>query len=507
MSSASPRASERPAPHDAGMDPVASLFSADRTLPAPVVAPEVNESEMTRWKSARSSLFGESVKDPPPPARGRSEAEPSEPLRGARAANVNAREGGAGAPVRSLAVARIGQLPENAPTRNEERREAREGSAREGAGRNEALELNPEPLHAVPRDAGRARARMAAPSAALAPPVALGARPDATPTTGKPRLEGVKRAKADAPPAEGGRERARKRPPRAESAAVEKPEAPRAPRRIRRGPRPWMLATLGAAVLLAGGAAAVFLGVVPSPLSEPASPARGVATANRGARPKMPATPKTAASAPLAATPTTAVASADAKPAVAAAPAKVAAAPAKAAAAPAKVAAAPAKAAAAPAKAAAAPAKAAAAPAKAAAAPVASSAPAAPRATSPAAEPADEGASAGADNEALIALARKALADENATSAEALAKRALGKDPSDHHAMEVLARALIDLDRGPEAVSFARRIVEKRKKRVPYRLLLGDALLMVGDAAGARKEWQAALEIEPGNREVKQRLQ
>ena len=91
--------------------------------------------------------------------------------------------------------------------------------------------------------------------------------------------------------------------------------------------------------------------------------------------------------------------------------------------------------------------------------------------------------------------------------AEALARRALAKDDDDHHAMEVLARALIDQDRGVEAVQFARRIVEKRKKRVPYRLLLGDALLMIGDAAGARKEWQTALELEPGNREAKQRLQ
>ena len=74
-------------------------------------------------------------------------------------------------------------------------------------------------------------------------------------------------------------------------------------------------------------------------------------------------------------------------------------------------------------------------------------------------------------------------------------------------AMEVLARALIDQDRGPEAVTYARRIVEKRRKRVPYRLLLGDALLMVGDASGARREWQAAAALAPNSREVKQRLQ
>lgn len=73
--------------------------------------------------------------------------------------------------------------------------------------------------------------------------------------------------------------------------------------------------------------------------------------------------------------------------------------------------------------------------------------------------------------------------------------------------MEVLARALIDQDRGKEAVEYAQKIVAKRRKRVAYRLILGDALLMIGNQAGARAEWEYARTLEPKNPEVRQRLQ
>ena len=58
----------------------------------------------------------------------------------------------------------------------------------------------------------------------------------------------------------------------------------------------------------------------------------------------------------------------------------------------------------------------------------------------------------------------------------------------------------------PEAVPFARKIVQRRPKRVPYRLLLGDLLLMIGDQAGAHAEWKQALELDPGNAEIQRRL-
>jgi tetratricopeptide (TPR) repeat protein len=137
-------------------------------------------------------------------------------------------------------------------------------------------------------------------------------------------------------------------------------------------------------------------------------------------------------------------------------------------------------------------------------------APTKPEATKPAAAPAaaapiaeDEGGSA-ADN--LVSRARKLLSSDDAAGAEALARKALGLDSTDHHAMEVLARALMDQDRGAEALPYARKIVKVRRNRVPYWLLYGDLLLMTGDEAGAKTQWNIALQLSPGDREVKHRL-
>jgi hypothetical protein len=246
-------------------------------------------------------------------------------------------------------------------------------------------------------------------------------------------------------------------------------------KRLRRGPKPLLLAALTLMVLAAGGVSAVVLEIVPDPFSEPSQPVARRPAANAAPTPAPTKAPKPSSAEPVAAAKTVAQAPAAAGklPPAAAAPAPTTAATPKP------------------------------------AAPVAATKAAAPEAAKPAApsEAAGEEDSDATDNDQLVLLARRALADENAAGAEAFARRAIAKDPGDHHAMETLARALIDQDRGAEAVTYARRIVEKRRKRVPYRLLLGDALLMVGDAAGARKEWQAAAALEPGNREVKQRLQ
>jgi hypothetical protein len=472
------RPSERPPP--GSEDPVASLFSADRTLPAPVVAPEVNESELTRWKSARDSLFGELVKDPPPTEGSGAAALPSrtgrtlggdrddEPLTEARrpapvaakpapAASKprdDGRSSDSGTPlVRALSVAKIGHQHEV----------GRDPSAKIAMSRaEEAAELAP-PTGLPKLDAPQVSKKKTKLNAAPPPPAA-GARLDQPPPPPPAKAEpAVKRARPDAPPGSATRTRKKTPPTRPEV-----PEAAAASRRrLRRGPKPLLLAALGLLVLAAGGVSAVVLEIVPDPFAEPAPPI------SRGAGVAAPAPSK--APVPVAAVPAQAVATAAAPaaaPAAKAAPAVNPSAGAK----------------------------------PAAAAPVAApAAPKAPVAAAPSEPVVDD--TAGAGSEQLVALARKALADENAAGAEALARRALAKAADDHHAMEVLARALIDQDRGPEAVTFARRMVEKRKKRVPYRLLLGDALLMVGDTVGARREWQAAAIIEPGNREVKQRLQ
>lgn len=478
-------------------DPVASLFSSDRTLPAPVVAPEVNESELTRWKSARDSLFGDLVKDPPPaepsvvgqrPSRtGRTlggDHEPGDPLQEARplapgkaAGASKSREEGRGSDsgtplVRALSVAKIGQQHEA----------GREPNRIAMSRAEEAAELAPSaglPKLEAPSSSKKKTKLNAAPPPAAGvipapPPAARGAEPALKP---EPSLKKSRPEGPPSPPV-----RTRKKTPPARRDVAEAEPTPRA--RLRRGPKPLLLAALSLLVLAAGGVSAVVLEIVPDPFAEPPPPvARGAGVATPAKPPALAAKPPAAAQPSIAAAPAAAGAKPGAKPATAVASTASA-----------KPAAAgptlaptnrPATG----------------------GAPVVAAAAAKPALAAPAVAAADEDEPESAGTDQLVALARKALADENAAGAEAFARRALAKDGDDHHAMEVLARALIDQDRGAEAVTFARRIVEKRRKRVPYRLLLGDALLMVGDAAGARKEWQAAAAIEPNNREVKQRLQ
>jgi predicted negative regulator of RcsB-dependent stress response len=302
-----------------------------------------------------------------------------------------------------------------------------------------------------------------------------------------------------------------------EGAATKKPAPPAAPesvladagqesgqttrrRRVATGPSKTVLVGLAVLTMLVAAAAAVLLGVLPDPRSP--SPNNSMAPA-RSSRPAMVAAPSKA---PVASLPTQAptAAPAQAPEAAAAMPAKpvakAVAEPAPAAtAAPAAVVAVPiTKPVSVPPPAAASAAKPSVAAVAAAPIPVQSAPTAAPSAQ-------DEGTQAGS-SDMLVSLARKLLAADDAAGAEAAARRALIVDPKDHHAMEVLARALMDQDRGAEALPYARIIVKARRNRVPYWLLYGDLLLMTGDEAGAKSQWQTALALDPTDRDTKRRL-
>lgn len=129
-----------------------------------------------------------------------------------------------------------------------------------------------------------------------------------------------------------------------------------------------------------------------------------------------------------------------------------------------------------------------------------------PTAAAPAQPAPAKEATALGPNDPLFVNARKLLADDDASGAETLARQALSTDPQSHHAMELLARALMDQDRGDEALPFAQKIVQRRGKRVPYRLLYGDLLLMTGDESGAKAQWEAALALAPNDKDIKRRL-
>jgi len=404
------------------VDPIASLFASDKTLPAPGINDAPSEAELGRWRATmQAPLLGERVIDPPAPAALRV-VSPAPPVAPPRAAAPRQAAVTAVAPPQRIADFAEQPIAPQSPPR-----------------RMEAVDVELPP--APPPAAGKARG---------------------TRNTGKRRRAQVAPPEVDAVP------------------EPQAPESVRPPprRRIERGPSKSLLAGLGVASLLALVALGILLGVVPNPLSPPAAEIGA-------AGPSAPAAVAAQAPAPVAAgpaaQPTAAVVGAPPAPPAQAVGAQPAAAPPKG---PTEVASAPAAA-------------------RAPKAAVQAAAPA-PSEAEPE-ESSDEHEPAGAP-EALLRAGHKALAADDPQGAEAIARKALATAPQDHHAMEVLVLALMDQDRGKEALPFARKMVQRRSRRVPYRLLLGDVLLMVGDEAGARAEWQKALQLSPGDRQIKRRL-
>jgi hypothetical protein len=110
------------------------------------------------------------------------------------------------------------------------------------------------------------------------------------------------------------------------------------------------------------------------------------------------------------------------------------------------------------------------------------------------------------DLRSKISGADQLLKNGEITEAEAQLRQVLTQEPDEHHAMEILIRVLLKQGKAAESLPFAKRIVAKRPRRAPYRLLYGDALAASGDRAGAEAQWQEALMIEPGSTQAKRRL-
>lgn len=444
-------------------DPIASLFRTDQTLRAPSIAPAPSEAELKRWNATmRSSLFDEQVTDPAPAAGPR-------PAHGAA----------------QLSGERMLDLPEPPP----------------------------------PLAAATAREQPVPPARLLAPVAPPMAPPPLEPTarlgtrTSGTQRSGV-RSKSETDPAlQLGHEREAPRAggaqPAGGSTAGEAASSSARRRRLERGPKPLTLALLALAAVAVVGSAAAMLGLIPNPLAEQPAPH---VPPQRLEAPPAPA-PVQAQAAQLGAAQATEAEMAKAAEPEPAPAARAEVTPGKAASPPA---AAPVAEQPATAKTAAqAQAEAPAAAEALAAAPVEAEPAADAQEQTGAdeqAEAAEEQAQAGggpstlAERRALMATARKHLADDEPERAEAVARKLLDLDDSDHHSMELLVRALMDQDRGREAVPHARMMVQRRSRRVPYRLLLGDVLLMVGDQPAARAQWQAALKLAPDDKDVKLRL-
>jgi hypothetical protein len=453
-------------------DPVESLFRADQTLRAPSIPAAPSEAEVTRWRATvrNSSMFDEQVSDPMP-GDGEPLRAPSGPLGNNLELAIDPR-------IAARARARAEALAAVAP--------APPPPAPPAAGVAEPV---------APPRRRPVEAALAASAEALQPPEPVAA-PRRTKSAGA--RSGV-RSKSESLPGLAVEPPAVQHGEPHEVAGEEPDETPLRRRRLQRGPGPVMLAVLAAAAVVTFGSAAVVIGLAPNPFADPPAPIAA------SPQPAPAAKPRPAKPAAVAKTEPKAAPVAAAKPTSPAAPAK---APAAAEVIPAQLPSKETKAAAA------AVAPQAPAPQRVAAAEeepmlvVAPEEAAQPAAKPVKAEPAASPVASGnaASTSALLTAARKALADDEPARAEAAMRQVLETDPLDHHAMELLVRALMDQDRGAEAVPFARKMVQRRAKRVPYRLLLGDVLLMVGDEAGARAEWQAALALEPNDREIRRRL-
>jgi Flp pilus assembly protein TadD len=124
-----------------------------------------------------------------------------------------------------------------------------------------------------------------------------------------------------------------------------------------------------------------------------------------------------------------------------------------------------------------------------------------PSAASPAAAEGDP-----TDTRKLLLAARNRVSNGDALGAAAMLERAVARDPDDHHLQDGLAQALLALGKGKEALAYAQKIIKKRPRRAAYRLLEGDAYMLLGNRVAAVSSWRVALELEPLNGEAKRRL-
>jgi len=102
--------------------------------------------------------------------------------------------------------------------------------------------------------------------------------------------------------------------------------------------------------------------------------------------------------------------------------------------------------------------------------------------------------------------AEASLKNRDVSRAERFFRRAVVLDPDSMQASRGLAVALIQLGDGPAAVRWAQRAVAREPRDPDSHVVLGDALQLTGDAAGAAREWREANRLDPANRPAQQRI-
>jgi tetratricopeptide (TPR) repeat protein/DNA-binding NarL/FixJ family response regulator len=102
--------------------------------------------------------------------------------------------------------------------------------------------------------------------------------------------------------------------------------------------------------------------------------------------------------------------------------------------------------------------------------------------------------------------AEASLKNKDVSRAERFFRRAIVLDPDSMPASRGLAAALNQLGDGAAAVRWAQRALAREPRDPDSHVVLGDALLLTGDSAGAEREWREANRLDPTNQPAQQRI-
>ncbi|HYP87444.1 MAG TPA: hypothetical protein VEQ59_04810 [Polyangiaceae bacterium] len=102
--------------------------------------------------------------------------------------------------------------------------------------------------------------------------------------------------------------------------------------------------------------------------------------------------------------------------------------------------------------------------------------------------------------------AEASLKNKDVSRAERFFRRAIVLDPDSMPASRGLAAVLNQLGDGAAAMRWAQRALSREPRDPDSHVVLGDALQLEGDKAGAEREWREANRLDPSNRAAQNRI-
>jgi tetratricopeptide (TPR) repeat protein/DNA-binding NarL/FixJ family response regulator len=102
--------------------------------------------------------------------------------------------------------------------------------------------------------------------------------------------------------------------------------------------------------------------------------------------------------------------------------------------------------------------------------------------------------------------AEASLKKKDVSRAERFFRRAIVLDPDSLPASRGLAACLNQLGDGAAAVRWAQRALAREPRDPDAHVVLGDALLLLGDKVGAEREWREANRLDPANIQAQNRI-